>query len=170
MTRSSVLVLGIGNVLLGDEGVGVDAVRALEDIELPSGVDLLDGGTGGFHLLGCFQEYPTVLILDATLDDQEPGTVSVTQPRYATDFPRVLSAHDIGLRDLLESAAILGSLPRMFLITVSIAAKQSIRIGLSPPVRAAVSCAMQRVQTILEELHPCERLNVSGNSVGQGLP
>ncbi len=152
MTQSSVLVLGIGNVLLGDEGVGVEAVRALEDIELPPGVDLLDGGTGGFHLLGCFQEYPTVLILDATLDDQEPGTVSVTQPRYAADFPRVLSAHDIGLRDLLESAAILGPLPQMFLITISIAAKQHIHIGLSPPVRAAVSSVTQHAQTILQDL------------------
>ena len=64
----------------------------------------------------------------------QPGTVSVTRPQFASDFPRVLSAHDIGLRDLLETAALLGPWPRMFLVTVSIAAGQSPGVELSSPV------------------------------------
>ena len=52
------LVLGIGNLLMGDEGVGVHAIRALEKERLPAGVEMLDGGTGGFHLLSCLRRVP----------------------------------------------------------------------------------------------------------------
>jgi hydrogenase maturation protease len=152
MTRPRCLVLGIGNLLLSDEGVGVHAVRALQDVELPDDVALLDGGTGGFHLLGCFQDYECLLIVDATLDGNPPGTLSVSEPRFASDFPRVLSSHDIGLRDLIESATLLGGLPRMFLITVSIAADQAMGTELSAPVRTAIGPVVQQVQTIVRDL------------------
>ncbi|MDH3718703.1 MAG: hydrogenase maturation protease [Planctomycetota bacterium] len=152
MTRPKCLVLGIGNLLLSDEGVGVHVVRALQDVELPGHVELLDGGTGGFHLLGCFQDFACLLIVDATLDEKPPGTVSVRQPRFASDFPRVLSSHDIGLRDLIESATLLGDLPRMFLITVSIAADQPMGLELSVPVRAVIEQVVQQVRTIVQDL------------------
>ncbi len=115
------LVLGIGNVLMGDEGVGVHVVRRLEQEDLPAHVALLDGGTGGFHLLAELASHDPVVMIDATIDGQPPGTVSVIEPRYASDFPRTLTAHDIGLRDLIVSATLLGQLPRMQLVTVSIA-------------------------------------------------
>ena len=73
------------------------------------------------------------MIVDATIDGQPTGTITVTQPRFASDFPRVLSAHDIGLRDLIESATLLGPLPQMFLVTVSVAADQPMGTELSPP-------------------------------------
>ncbi len=119
------LVLGIGNLLLSDEGIGVHVIRELQQQELPAEVELLDGGTGGFHLLGFFRDHEILVIIDASLDGKPPGSVTVTQPRFANDFPRVLSSHDIGLRDLIESAALLGELPRMYLITVSIAPRSA---------------------------------------------
>ena len=137
MTRP-VLVLGVGNILLRDEGVGVHAVRRLECMEVPDGVDLLDGGTGGFQLLSVFDDYEHLVIIDAVLDRDAPGTVRVRKPRFASDFPRVLSAHDIGLRDLIESASLLGPLPAMTLITVSVALDQSMGTELSPAVEAAL--------------------------------
>ncbi|MCR4376213.1 MAG: hydrogenase maturation protease, partial [Acidobacteria bacterium] len=100
------LVLGIGNLLMGDEGVGVRVVEALERARWrPDGVTLVDGGTGGFHLLEYLQEFTPIVMIDATLDGQPAGTVSVLRPKYASDFPRALTAHDIGLRDLVETAA-----------------------------------------------------------------
>lgn len=132
------LVLGIGNLLMGDEGVGVHVVRRLEGT-LPPHVALLDGGTGGFHLLGELAGYDPIVLIDATMDGRPAGTVSCTEPRYASDFPRTLTAHDIGLRDLIESLVLLGgTLPRMHLVTVSVDDIQPMQLALSPAVMSAV--------------------------------
>jgi hydrogenase maturation protease len=150
--RKTCLILGIGNLLLSDEGIGVHVIRELQQQDLPRNVELLDGGTGGFHLLGFFRDHEFLVIIDASLDGKPPGTVTVTQPRFANDFPRVLSSHDIGLRDLIESATLLGELPRMFLITVSIASDQAMGLELSPPVTAAIIPVVENVWTILSDL------------------
>jgi hydrogenase maturation protease len=149
MTR--LLVLGVGNVLMGDEGVGVHAVTRLSGESFPPGVEILDGGTGGFHLLSLFQEYDPIVIIDATMDGKPPGTVSVTRPRFAVDFPRTLSAHDIGLRDLLESASLLGPLPRLYLVTIAIDAIQSMQLELSEPVTDALRDVVSEVQKIVRD-------------------
>lgn len=142
------LVLGIGNVLMGDEGVGVHAVRRLAGM-LPPHVVLLDGGTGGFHLLGELAGHDPVMMIDATMDGQPAGTVSVVEPRYASDFPRTLTAHDIGLRDLVESAVLLGRLPRIHLVTVSVDALQPMELTLSPDVQAALPEVITRVRELV---------------------
>jgi len=150
MTRP-VLVLGVGNVLMRDEGMGVHAVRLLERMEFPDGVDLLDGGTGGFQLLSVFDDYEHLVIIDAALDRDAPGTVRVRKPRFASDFPRVLSAHDIGLRDLIESASLLAPLPPMTLITLSVALDYSMGIELSATVTAALPEVIREVWRAIGE-------------------
>jgi hydrogenase maturation protease len=148
---SPLLVLGIGNLLMGDEGVGVHAIRALERERWPDGVALVDGGTGGFHLLEYLQGYGSIVMLDATMDGQAAGTVSVLRPKYATDFPRSLTAHDIGLRDLIEATALLGPLPDITLITVSITEIRSMVLTLSEPVAAAIPLVRRLLQTLVVE-------------------
>ena len=140
------LVLGIGNLLMGDEGVGVHALRAFEQETWPDSVTLLDGGTGGFHLLEYLTSHPRLVLIDATMDGARAGTVSVLRPRYASDFPRALTAHDIGLRDLIESAALLGPLPDVTLVTVSIDEIKSMVTELSPAVAGAIPEVRQRVR------------------------
>ena len=140
------LVLGIGNLLMGDEGVGVHALRAFERERWPDSVTLLEGGTGGFHLLEYLTSHPRLVLVDATMDGAPAGTVSVLRPRYASDFPRALTAHDIGLRDLIESAALLGPLPDVTLVTVSIAEIKSMVTDLSPAVAGAIPEVRQRVR------------------------
>jgi hydrogenase maturation protease len=144
---AATLVLGIGNLLMGDEGVGVHAVADLEREAWPPAVRVVDGGTGGFHLLGYLQEYSPVVMIDATMDGQPAGTVSLIRPRYASDFPRSLTAHDIGLRDLVEAAALSGELPDIRLITISIAGIKAMDVTLSPAVRAA----LPRVRALVRE-------------------
>jgi len=144
------LILGVGNTLLGDEGVGVEAVRDLEREGFADRAELVDGGTGGFHLLGLFQEHPHVILIDATLDGKPPGTVSLTNPRFARDFPPSLAAHDIGLKDLIETAAVLGQLPRVDLVTVSIQDLGALSLELSAPVRAALPRVREIVRACLE--------------------
>jgi hydrogenase maturation protease len=152
MTRPEILVLGIGNYLLGDEGVGVHAVRCLEKEAWPPGVRLVDGGTGGFHLLSFFSDYDTVIMIDATMDDGDPGTVHLLEPHFASDFPRALSAHDIGLRDLIESAVLLGPLPKIYLITVSIAQPQSMQMELSPAVAESLRQVRRLVGSLIQSM------------------
>jgi len=146
------LVLGIGNVLMGDEGVGVHAVEYLRRETWPSGVSIVDGGTGGFHLLEYLRDFDPIVMIDATTDGQPPGTVSVIRPRYASDFPRALTAHDIGLRDLIEAAQLGGPLPSIELITVSIAEIRPMTLSLSPEVAAALPTVRDVVR-----LSVCER-------------
>ena len=132
------LILGIGNVLMGDEGVGVRAIELLQKESWPPDVTVVDGGTGGFHLHEYLLEFRPIVMIDATMDGQAPGTVSILRPKYASDFPRVLTAHDIGLRDLVETAALLGPLPDITLITVTIAEIKSMVMELSPAVEASL--------------------------------
>ena len=144
------LVMGIGNLLMGDEGIGVHAVREIiELMDLPPEVTVVDGGTGGFHLLSYFSDFDRIVMIDATMDGQAGGTVSLIEPRYATDFPRSLTAHDIGLRDLVESAALLGPLPKVYLVTVSIEQVQPMRVSLSPALEAAVPRVIARVADLV---------------------
>jgi len=150
--RPTILVLGIGNYLMGDEGVGVHAVRELERRPVPPGENLLDGGTGGFHLLSYLQEYPTILLIDATMDGSPPGTVRVLRPKFASDFPRALSAHDIGLRDLIESTILTGNLPDIHLVTVSIGSLNDMTTELTPAVSAAIPSVVDSVNRILGAL------------------
>ena len=154
-SRRGLLVLGIGNLLMGDEGVGVHAARVLErdlaSTVAPGGgpVTIVDGGTGGFHLLSYLTDYDPVVLIDATMDGQPAGTVSLIEPRYASDFPRALTAHDIGLRDLIEAAVLSGPLPKIWLITVSIAELQSMQTTMTPEVEAAIPEVVARVRQLV---------------------
>ncbi|MDR0842039.1 MAG: HyaD/HybD family hydrogenase maturation endopeptidase [Acidobacteriota bacterium] len=146
----NVLVLGVGNYLLKDEGIGIHAIRALEAEELPKGVALLDGGTGGLYLLHWLQGYERIVMIDATLDEYPPGTVRRIRPRYAADFPPALSAHEIGLRDMIAAMTLVGgALPDIRLIVVSVADFQEIGTELSPMVARAIP---EVVRTVREEI------------------
>ena len=140
-----ILILGIGNVLMGDEGVGVHVIRHLENMPLPEGVACLDGGTGSFLLLEPMQRAEKVILIDATIDGAPAGTVRRLTPRYSKDYPRTLTAHDIGLKDLLDAFYLLGNVPEVVLFAVSIAPLQGIGMELSPEITAVVPEVARRV-------------------------
>lgn len=146
--QEEVLILGIGNMLMGDEGVGVHLAQRLEEMEWPPGVAVLDGGTGGFHLMEYFERYPRMIMVDATLDQRPPGTIRLIRPRFAPDFPRAMSTHDIGLKDLVEGLSILERLPDIHLFTVSIARIQPMHIGLSPEIETVMPDLLERVRKL----------------------
>ena len=146
----AVLIMGIGNYLMGDEGVGVHVAQRLAKETLPEGVDVLDGGTGGFFLMEYFENYPVVILIDATLDDRPTGTIRVIEPRFAADFPRAMSTHDIGLRDLVEGLAILGKMPKMYLFAVSIEMIQSQQIELSPELERVMPELLEQVKNMAQ--------------------
>jgi hydrogenase maturation protease len=144
------LVLGSGNLLVGDEGVGVHAVRALEREPWPAHVQLLDGGTGGLALVELLRTYPRIILIDATRDGAPAGTVARFRARVAGDLPPALGAHDLGLRDLIAAAALLGPLPDIDVITVSVAELKPMTLELSAPVAAALPEVARLVRALVK--------------------
>jgi len=149
--QNKILVLGIGNILLNDEGIGIHVVSALEK-EGYRGADLMDGGTGGFHLLGFIQSYSTVVMIDASLDDFPAGHIRIVRPKYAKDFPKQLSAHEVGLKDLLDAAFLLGNMPEIYLVAISVKDFQDMGMELSPEVEAAIPEAIKQVKALVDKL------------------
>jgi len=143
------LILGVGNLLLRDEGVGIHAVRALEKEDLPPEVSLMDGGTGGLHLISWLQDYDRIIMIDAALDGNPPGTIRLITPRYASDFPPMMSAHEIGLRDMIEAMNLADDPPAVSLIVISAANIKETGTDLSPEIRAVLPEIIRLVKSQL---------------------
>lgn len=109
----SVLVLGLGNVLLGDDGLGAEAVvRVKRNYRVPPGIRLEDGGTLGLSLLGLVAEAKHVLLVDAVLADAPPGTQVRLDGTAVLDAVRDrLSPHQVGVADLLDAARLIDRYP-----------------------------------------------------------
>ena len=139
------LVLGLGNVIMGDEGVGVHVVRALEKHTLPSGVECLDGGTGGFILLEPLENADHIILIDAAADGNPPGTVTRTTPRFSKDYPPTLTAHDIGVKDLLDAFYMQGGTREVILYAIAIDPRQPISMELSIECARAAETATYEI-------------------------
>jgi len=108
----SVLVLGIGNILLSDEGAGVKAVEELKNrYNCSDAVEIVDGGTSGFELLPYFDDRSHILIIDAVKTGNKPGTIVRIEDPPAF-FQKKISPHQIGIADVLGLAAITDNLPQ----------------------------------------------------------
>jgi hydrogenase maturation protease len=151
-STKKILILGIGNYLMGDEGIGVQVANKMIHEQLPKGVDVLDGGTGGFHLLEYFEQYPNVILIDATLDQNPPGTIRLIKPKFAKDFPPAMSTHDIGLKDMVSALQLLGTMPIIDLFVVSIESIQQQGIELTPEIEAVVPLIMDKVKELMYSL------------------
>jgi hydrogenase maturation protease len=150
--KKMTLVLGLGNVLMGDEGVGVHVVRALEKHTLPEGVECLDGGTGGFILLEPLQKADKIVLIDAAADGNPPGTVTRTMPKFSRDYPPTLTAHDIGVKDLLDAFYMQGGTREVTLYAIAIDPKQPVRMSLSEDGEKAAEKAVQLILAELESV------------------
>ena len=148
-----ILVLGIGNYLMGDEGIGVQMVHRMGEMDLPDYVDVLDGGTGGFFLMNVFDDYGTVIFIDATMDGKEGGTIAQIKPKFASDFPTALSVHDVGLKDMIEALYLQDKLPDMHLITISVEGIMPMTVELSEKVERCIPKAIKTTLDLAATLH-----------------
>lgn len=140
-----VTILCVGNYLMGDEGVGVHFAKLLEQETLPDGVTLVEGGSGGFKLMEFIDQDASVIIIDASLDGNAPGSIKLIEPRFASDFPKAMSTHEIGLKDLVESLVLLGRMPKIYLFIVSIDSVQPLSVALSDGVSQCLSELKEKV-------------------------
>jgi hydrogenase maturation protease len=148
----SVLVLGIGNLLLSDEGAGVKAVEELQNrYDCSDAVEIVDGGTSGSELLSYFDDRSHILIIDAVKTGNKPGTiVRVDDP--PAFFQKKISPHQIGLADVLGLAAITDNLPRNITL-FGIEPKQlSTGLDLSPEVARNLSRLVDMVVAELKSI------------------
>jgi len=150
---NSILVMGVGNYLMGDEGIGVHIIQEMSKIKLPKYVDILDGGTGGFLLLNCFEAYNTIIFIDATMDGKPAGTISLIRPKFASDFPSALSVHDVGLKDMIEAVYLMEKIPDIHLFTISIEELNPMTVKLNEKVSAAIPKVIENILAHSKELH-----------------
>lgn len=137
----AVLVLGIGNLLLRDEGVGVRVVQELESSEtpLPAGTELVDGGTLGLDLLPLVDEARALVLVDAIDVGHPPGSVVVLRGSELTArLGGKISAHQEGVGDLVSVARLRGTLPERTSLVGIQPAVIEVGLDLSPPVAAAL--------------------------------
>lgn len=147
-----VLILGVGNLLMGDEGVGIHILRELERMDPVEGTRLLDGGTGGIDLLEHILTSPAVVLVDATRDGSPAGTFKQFRAATPKALPQGLSAHDFGLKDLFAAAAVLGRMPNVHLVTISVESVKPMCMELSPEVAAVVPRVVDAVRYLAARL------------------
>jgi hydrogenase maturation protease len=151
---TSILVLGIGNVLLADEGAGVHAMRQLERDCSRSGVRFADGGTLSFTLADLIESTRALIVLDAAEMSAQPGSVVVFEGERMDAFlgsERKRSVHEVALLDLMALAALGGNLPsRRALIGIQ---PQTIDWSELPSERVALAIpeACARARELIEE-------------------
>ncbi len=144
-------IIGVGNLLLKDEGVGVRVARELQKRALPQEVEVCDGGVGGIGLLDYFRGTSRLLLIDAAEMRMKPGAVFRFTPREIKDFgPGIkFSTHDMGLAEVLKLAHALGLCPEE--VEIIGIQPQEISWGeeLSPAVQASFP---QVVELIMKEI------------------
>jgi hydrogenase maturation protease len=105
-------IIGCGNLLLRDEGIGVHLIQYLQKKTLPDDVELVDGATGGFDLLPFIQDADKVVIVDAVSGRGEPGDIYRFGPEdFETDSVPNTSLHDVCLKDILHIVKLTGPVP-----------------------------------------------------------
>ncbi|MCA1849258.1 MAG: hydrogenase maturation protease, partial [Actinobacteria bacterium] len=157
MSRKRILVAGVGNVFLGDDGFGVEVARRLAGRELPEGVEVVDFGIRGMDLIYALQDdYEVVVFVDATPRGEEPGTVYLLEPEIEEDGEVVLDTHGMDPLKVIKFARALGAKPiRTFVVgcepqvVVSGEDYEDMLMELSEPVRAAAEEAVALVESLV---------------------
>jgi len=146
-----VLVLGVGNELLGDDGAGVVAARELASLAIP-GVDVADGGTLGLMLMPYIAGREAVLVLDAVSQaDGQPGQVVVLgDERVRAGHGVRLTAHQVGLVDALSAARLADCAPARVALVGVIPESVTERWGLSPVVAASIGPMVTAARAVLD--------------------
>lgn len=149
-----VLVLGVGNLLLKDDGVGVHLINAFSDTPFPGNVQLIDAGTVSHHLISLFHETDYIILIDAVDAGDVPGSIF----RFSPDdikFPseQKLSLHQMNLIDILQMAEMTGAKPEAVVIGVQPKDASSWSLELSDEVRAVVPKVKDLVIQELEKIN-----------------
>lgn len=149
-SRKPIVVLGVGNILLRDEGIGVRVVERMQETGGREDVELVDGGTGGADLVDVLADREKVIVVDAIESDCQAGTIS----RLGIDDlvgagKNIMSLHDVGVVEALQMTKVLGCAPEDVVVVGIKPETVESGLELSETLQAAVP---QIVEFILAEL------------------
>jgi hydrogenase maturation protease len=138
-TAQNIIILGIGNILLSDEGVGVHVANELMKNTLPPNISVIEGGTDGFRLLNIITEADRLIVVDAVRGGSDPGTIY----RFTIDDVKSCpsgfktSVHQIGILEVINLSGLIGKTPHTTIIGIE---PKSLEMGmeLSPEVREKI--------------------------------
>lgn len=141
-TRST-LILGIGNILRKDDGVGIHIINKLNETKLPEGTRLLDGGTAGLDLLTYLEGIDRLIIVDALLTEGNPGDINVFSADELKGNRNSFSGHSHDIIDLIDLTEALWKRPETIIVGIIPKDCESYEIGLSKEVGDSVDKAVQ---------------------------
>lgn len=154
---SKTLILGLGNILLKDEGVGVHVVRELKKQDLPEDVEVIDGGTSGMDILSFVRDMQKLIIIDAMRLNKKPGSIYCLNP-YGLKFalPHV-SMHQVGVLEILSVAEKLHCLPEDVNI-IGVEPKEidwglELSLEVKQKVSGIVDLVLEKVNTLEKATH-----------------
>jgi hydrogenase maturation protease len=163
-----ILIAGVGNAWLADDGFGGEVARRLQQRELPDGVAVMDAGTGGLDLAyEVMRGYDALLILDVSRQGGQPGTLYVIEVAEDSvdaniEDGETLNPHGMDPRTMLRFVSSIGAWPgRVVVIACEPQQVEQVGIGLSPDVRAAVERAVELVLDTTSELRASATLQAA---------
>jgi len=141
-----ILILGIGNLLQSDEGLGVHIVNQIaQNVEIPEDVEVVDGGTAGFDLLPLMQGREKIIIVDALVVDDEPGSVYRFKPEQIRSARTRFSLHDVGIIEIIELLKLLGENPDIEIIGVVPEDITTLNMDITPRVRESIPKVIEQI-------------------------
>ncbi len=145
-----VTVLGVGNPIMGDDGVGLEVLAGLQAARPDPRIGYVDGGTGGMALLPLVEDASALLVLDAVAGAEAGEVQHLTGDQIPRMLAAKLSPHQVGLLDVFAAARLLGREPARVEVVGVVPASVDLRLGLSERVAAAVPAAVARAEGILD--------------------
>lgn len=149
------LILGIGNILCGDDGIGSYIATYLNtsDIEFPPEVEIIDGGTAGFNLLPLMKGREKIIIIDAISVIDIPGSIYHFTPSNLKENRSETSLHQVGISEVIRTLKLMGETPEIEIIGIVPENLTEITMDISDSVKKAVPNAVKQILDAAKNIH-----------------
>ena len=152
LSQKNILILGIGNILLKDEGIGVHVVNRLKEMDLPENVEVLDGGTAGLELVDFIENREKLIVIDAVKTGDKPGTICrLTEANLQIKPKGIMSFHEIDFLDALYLSEVMKNNTPKEIVVIGIEPKDmSDGLELSPEIEERIP---KIIDIVMKELN-----------------
>ncbi len=166
MKRIPILILGVGNNIQMDDGIGVHVIEEMKNHPLPDNVELFDGGTAGYDLLGVIAEREKIIVIDAVKGEHPPGTLYKFSPEEVPIENRYDSLHQLGIIEALKLAGLQNKAPDQTVIIGVEPEKIDWGLYLTPVVKEKIPKIIDVVMDEVSKTDKTVSSNISNNLGG----
>jgi hydrogenase maturation protease len=157
LSQKDTLILGIGNILLKDEGVGVHVVRRIKGMDLPKDVEVLDGGTAGLELVDFIENRRKLIVVDAVKTGAKPGTIyRLLETNLKIKPKAIMSFHEIDFLDALYMSDVMKNKPKEIIVIGVEPKDMSDGVELSPEIEERIP---RIIEIVMKELNHKEEIS-----------